>query len=261
MGTRDPRPGPNETLAGVVGGGHASMRGDEVTNEYVNHWLEGNLKDRNSPEYLAEHQPYYFVNRLLDSGYSALITFAGTCGEQACLEAGRLTAVDLSERMLTAAGRLREQLRPSWTLECVREDVRSFASNATQTYDFVELGSLGAYVPYTADLIEGYYGLLNSGGVLLLRSVTSNSHQLRVASEVMNIWLFARRAAIDRAKGALHEARVSVRMTEENRVLAGFLASHPDARKLSDALWQVGSSHTLHRDVMIYREPAARLQH
>lgn len=146
--------------------GSKIMKGLELDDAYVGHYKKSHTYDM---DYKISYVEYSIINNIFDKPFTALITGCGTAGYLSLLSnAKKVTGIDLSQKMIDAAREINKD--KNLNLEFIKDDVRTFPSHGKDSYDFIEVGMLGSYIPFDIKLIQKYFDMLEAGGVLLIKS-------------------------------------------------------------------------------------------
>ncbi len=200
--------------------GRSVAQGADVSAEYVDGYRKSHTYDA---DYRVTYMEYLVVNGILKSPFTALITFGGTAGYTGLLSHARsVTIVDLSQKMLDAAREL--HAGKDIELHLIRDDATTFRSEST--YDLVELGALGSYIPFDDALLQRYFDMVNPGGILLVKSVIFSR-------------MFSRGALFDALRSNAYDLYRRVRkdtpgitLPGANKRLRSFLGRNKNARVL-----------------------------
>jgi SAM-dependent methyltransferase len=122
-------------------------------------------------DYLIVNSEYLIINPLLAAGSSVLILGCGTAGSafQLLSKARHIVGVDLSKKMLSAADELSKKSEVEFISVC--DSIESYRPSATKTFDFIDVGLLGAYIPIDHQIPLRYLEFLKPGGFLLVRTL------------------------------------------------------------------------------------------
>jgi ubiquinone/menaquinone biosynthesis C-methylase UbiE len=119
--------------------------------------------------YHVAYREYHLIDRMFDGPYSALITGCGTLGAPLRLltRADRIVGVDRSSKMLAAAKR-QAQKSGSKQVELVKCDLVDYPTQINDQFEFIELATMGRYLPFGVQIVDSYLRLLKPRGLLLL---------------------------------------------------------------------------------------------
>jgi len=143
------------------------MRGVELSDEYVELYKKSHTYDM---EYKINYNEYLIINNIFDRPFSALIPCCGTLGYASLLSnAKKITGIDLSQKMLDMAREINKD--KNLNLELIKDDIYNFPHNCKEKFDFIEIPSLGSYFPFDIELIQKYFDMLETGGVILIKTL------------------------------------------------------------------------------------------
>lgn len=211
--------------------GSRIMKGIELSDEYVDLYKKSHTYNM---EYKINYREYSMINNIFDKPFSALITFCGTLGYANLLSnAKKITGIDLSQKMIDTAKEINKD--KNLNVELIKDNVYTFPSHTNEKYDFIELGSLGSYIPFDIDLIQKYFDILEKGGVILIKSsVISVKDLFEKNSLTFRIFCSFKKFIYEIYYNKLFrkKERVDTTLSEVNERLNSFLKMNENVRVL-----------------------------